>query len=268
MKRFVVYPYKMSSEAAKLLAERLGVKRVRQFGGYKPRKDDIIINYGNAHEPNWAKRLKPSNVVLNHWDSVAICCDKLLSFNTLRENKISIPDFTTDIEVAKTWITKHTVFCRTVLNGHSGLGIVVATKSEELVPAPLYVKYIKKIAEYRIVVFGDVVIDVIQKKRRVDYNGKVDPLICSYHKGWVFTRDLVNPPKCVLDEAVKTVKALKLDFGGVDIVFNKHYNKAYVLEGNTACGIASPTSLKRYTDAFNATLKGEKPKEFTVVNAE
>src|SRR3546814_5500349 len=40
--------------------------------------------------------------------------------------------------------------CRTVLAGHSGVGIVIADNRDDLVPANLYVKYVKKKEEYRV----------------------------------------------------------------------------------------------------------------------
>src|SRR3546814_4059300 len=42
------------------------------------------------------------------------------------------------------------IVCRTVLSGHSGVGIVIADNRDDLVPANLYVKYVKKKEEYRV----------------------------------------------------------------------------------------------------------------------
>src|SRR3546814_13722589 len=42
------------------------------------------------------------------------------------------------------------IVCRTVLSGHSGVGIVIADNRDDLVPANLYVIYVKKKEEYSV----------------------------------------------------------------------------------------------------------------------
>jgi hypothetical protein len=65
--------------------------------------------------------------------------------------------------------------CRTQLTNHSGFGIVVSKKEDELVNCQLYTKYIKG-DEYRIHVFkhGDeyVVFDQQQKRKQSDFKGE------------------------------------------------------------------------------------------------
>src|SRR5687768_8660323 len=64
------------------------------------------------------------------------------------------------------------IVCRTVLAGHSGEGIVIADRRDQLVPAPLYVQYIKKQQEYRIHVGKrgqeSIIIAGQRKARRLD----------------------------------------------------------------------------------------------------
>jgi hypothetical protein len=43
-------------------------------------------------------------------------------------------------------------------------------------------------------------------------------------------------------EALRAVLALNLDFGAVDVIYNQHRDRAYVLEVNTAPGIAEYTT--------------------------
>lgn len=61
-------------------------------------------------------------------------------------------------------------------------------------------------------------------------------------------------PSNLIQVAVAAVKALKLDFGAVDIVQDK-YNKLYVLEVNTAPGLGGDT-LAWYVEKFKAIFKG------------
>ena len=114
----VVYPYALASETAKNLAEVLGTKRVKPDGFYRYRQNDLIINWGNSHRPNWdVMGVK----ILNHWDKVKNATNKLATLEILKQNNVTCVEFTRDINVAKGWIGEGKVaVCRTVLNGHSG----------------------------------------------------------------------------------------------------------------------------------------------------
>jgi D-alanine-D-alanine ligase-like ATP-grasp enzyme len=54
------------------------------------------------------------------------------------------------------------------------------------------------------------------------------------------------------------VNHLGLDFGAVDMIYNAKRNTYYVLEVNTACGLAGET-LNKYVEVF--TMFGEKINE-------
>ena len=64
-------------------------------------------------------------------------------------------------------------------------------------------------------------------------------------------------PECVIDNAVRSIAALGLDFGGVDVMFNEREQKAYVLECNTACGLEERTAAK-YAEAIR-DFQGARP---------
>ena len=67
-------------------------------------------------------------------------------------------------------------------------------------------------------------------------------------------------PKQVLDESIKAVEALGLNFAGVVVIFNQHEAKAYVLECNTALGLEPEgTTLKRLSIALQEVVHGKKP---------
>src|SRR5690606_38917740 len=88
--------------------------------------------------------------------------NKLKSFELFKEKGVSIPPFWTkkeDIEY------EGSIVARTILNGHSGVGIHICDDLDALVAAPLYVGYIPKKHEYRYHVFNGKVIDVQRKAR-------------------------------------------------------------------------------------------------------
>jgi glutathione synthase/RimK-type ligase-like ATP-grasp enzyme len=135
-----------------------------------------------------------------------------------------------------------------VLNGHSGRGIVVAATPDGLVQAPLYVEYVPKQDEYRIHVFNNEVIATQRKARRHDVENP-NWKIRNHANGFVFARDGVVAPPLVLEQSIMAVAALGLDFGGVDVVFNRNRNMAYVLEVNSACGLEGQT-VNDYANAL------------------
>ncbi len=211
-----------------------------------------LINWGCSNIP---ERLSRGNV-LNKQEAVRHASNKLHAFNLMLANgSISIPPHTTSRATAEEWIADgKVVVCRTLLQGHSGAGITLAARSEELIQAPLYTQYIKKAQEYRVhVVFGTV-IDIQQKRKRTDaQEGEINYAIRNYHTGWVYCRENIVEPAGLRDQAVLAVEQLDLDFGAVDIIYNSHYNKLYVLEVNTAPGLEGQT-VTNYSDAFTKYL--------------
>ena len=74
----------------------------------------------------------------------------------------------------------------------------------------------------------------------------------NYSNGWVFSANFERSGDTWSDEveseAIKAVKALNLDFGGVDVIWNRRQG-VFVLEVNTACGLEGDT-LTCYKEHF------------------
>ena len=165
---------------------------------------------------------------------------------------MKVPPFTVSKAEAQQWLTNgKRVFARTILNGHSGAGIVNVKGKDGILPeAPLYVEYVQKNAEFRAHVMKDKVFFIQQKKKRADAE-VTDKFIRSHKNGYVFCQNDIVVPKALEDLAIAAVKAVKLDFGAVDIILGKD-NQLYVLEVNTAPGLDN-SSAEKYANAF-ATL--------------
>ncbi len=253
--KFVVFPYKMGSQSAKTLASVLNTKRVYADGNYVPKRKHIIINWGSSLLPVWANiALQRGVTILNNPYNVRIASNKLETLRCL-SGIVNTPEFTTDKAVAQAWLEDDEckVMCRTVLNGHSGKGIVVAKEVNDLVDAPLYTKYVKKTHEFRVHVFNGKVIDYVQKKKRT---GIVDrnKYVRSVENGWVFCRENIEVSEDAKALAIDAVNTLGLDFGAVDIILG-HDGKVYVLEVNTAIGMEG-TTVECYKKAFDGYLNG------------
>jgi glutathione synthase/RimK-type ligase-like ATP-grasp enzyme len=193
---------------------------------------------------------------LNEPEDIARVANKLSFFQLLQEDGCGdiIPDWW---DVADNIPDDaFPVVCRTILNGHSGRGIVIANSRDELVPAPLYTKYIKKSTEYRIHL-GDlgnethVTIAIQQKRRSRDVpDDEVNWQVRNHQNGFIYARDNVVLPAGVLTTARGAFAATGLDFGAVDVIYNERQERAYALEINTAPGLEG-TTLQDYTNFFN-----------------
>jgi hypothetical protein len=255
-KRVIIVPYNMASQGAKNLAQslqnrlnipvlRVGIKSTK----YQPRWTDYVINWGNSKEWPWINKTpKEGNQK---------ACNKLIFFeasnayNKLNGKQlINIPEWTTQATIATAW--NKPFFARTILNGHSGAGIVEYEAGEVPVNAPLYVQYKKKKQEFRVHVFKDghtyKVIDVTQKKKRKGFEN-VNTKIRNHKNGWVYAREDIIEPQDLRTQALNTCWCLDLTFAAVDLIYNEYENKCYVLEVNTAPGIDG-TTLEKYTEAF------------------
>lgn len=249
----IIYPYKMKSVSAKKIQGSLTeqkTRRVTPHGSFRNNypENNLIINWGNSILPSWWKE---SGRVLNHPSKVAQAANKLTTFKILNEAEISIPLYTETTEKAQWWIDdEKRVYGRKILTGHSGQGIRIFDRETICSPdeCPLYTLDTKAKTEYRIHVFKDMVIDSQQKKKREGYEGGIRG-IRNHSNGWVFAREGVVVPIIVLEQAIKAVRALGLDFGAVDVGYRESNDTAYVYEVNTAPGLEGST-LDIYAKAF------------------
>lgn len=243
MKKIKILPYKNGSRSVKLLRSKLKdimlIKKINTpFRGYK-----VLVNWGNSNIPQF----RLDNVkILNSFTSVKVASNKLLTFIKLKD-KVAIPEFTTKKEDTTGW---KTIVCRKLLTSSGGKGIVLVNQGEQLVEAPLYVKYYPKKREYRIHVFKGEVIDFAVKRRK--NNVECNKYIRSHENGWVFCRRNAEPTEEIKNLAIKAIETLELDFGAVDIIVTPR-GKSYVLEVNTAPGLEG-TTVESYAAAMRKLI--------------
>ena len=242
-----LYSYNQSSEGAKALAEALGIKRIKHEG--KPLNfKGHLINWG-ASEFN---RQFVADVVLNKPAKVKIASNKLLSFQAFGD-KVWVPPWTTDDETAALWHADgKDIVLRHKLTGHSGEGIEIIHSDMEFddAKAPLYVQYIPKKEEYRIHVNQEQVFFVQRKARKNDVpDEKVNWKVRNHQNGFIYANKDVEVAEVAKKYAIEAIKAIGLDFGAVDIIYNAKNDAWYVLEVNTAPGL-SGTTLEKYVEQF------------------
>ena len=251
MKRIVIYPYKIASKSATLLQETFIKKgyhciRVHPDRKYRPRESDVIINWGSSTNPVWIE----DQVDFNSCECVGRSSNKLSTFIDL-ETYVNIPRFTTKINTAKQWTTEgYKVFCRTILNSHSGKGIIIADTPEKVVPAPLYTLEFKKTNELRLHVVNNSVLLVQEKRRRNGFNGRTNDIWNSDNE-YVYCKNNIVIPNLdyIKKMAIQAVEYLGLNFAAIDIGYNQQTKEFVIFEVNTAPGL-TPSTAVLYVDAF------------------
>lgn len=247
-----VFPYRAGSRGAKALADALGGRVLLRKGSkYRFHEGDLVINWGASDCPFTGRG------VANQPDAIEPASNKLKCFHLMKDAGVSIPKYWTRREDIPD--NAFPVMCRTKLQAHSGEGIVVAERRDQLVNAPLYTQYVKKKEEYRVHVLrkpgaGTSIITVQRKAKK---NGVVDAdfMVRNLVNGFVYIMAdqqgiaAGNAPKCVEEQAVKALESTGLAFGAVDVVYNAVQKKAYVLEINTAPGLEDRTA-EAYAKAF------------------
>jgi hypothetical protein len=223
------------SEGAALLADEDGFIRLRTGKFNKP--GDVIVNWGNVGPiPN------PKGChILNKQEAVGYAINKKKTFEVLSAYDIDTVPWTANRAVAEEWLKMgRTVVARKTLTGHEGAGIVIVEKVNELIQAPLYTLYINKVKEFRVHATPFGVIDTQWKVHDPKLGPPKDWKVRSYANGFIFQRKgiIASPARDQL--AIQTVRALGLDFGGLDIIEDKQGN-FYVVEVNTAPGIEGTT---------------------------
>lgn len=220
------------SESAKRLAqaltEKLGYKVYRTL---KESSRQVQIKYGHG-------------------------VDKIAQYEFFKANDIPALEFTTDMNVAEDWCHDgYTVVGRSLLNSSCGKGIVLM--GEDYVDAgmlelPVYTKYKKKKREFRVHMFKDTVVCVMEKKLRSDWNGPRDSKIRNLANGFVFCACEAEPTG-IRDLAVKAGGVVNSDFKGVDIGYNEKNNELFVIEVNSAPGMEG-SRIPAYVNAIVSTL--------------
>lgn len=249
------------------------IRLARAASTFTGRRDDLVINWGRGSGNEYLMARVGTGRVLNKTANVALATNKLKSFQAMEG--VSTVEWTADAEVAQEWFDADlTVYARTKLQGHSGEGIVVCCNQElgdiggietanHLVDAPLYTKgFNTQRREFRIHVMAGIPTYVQQKKRRENWREieAYSNVVRNFHTGWIYATADIHPNQKALEEAVKAVEALGLDFGAVDVITRGE--NAWILEVNTAPGNEGTNTLV-YAQNFVRMLERNPPIHYT-----
>ena len=203
------------------------------------RNRDNIINWGCGTK--YKVKYLPKQF-LNSRESVDIASNKLLTLDKLSEYGVNTVPYTTESNIAKALAGRYSIYCRTLLHSSKGKGIVITKDPYKVVECPLYTVGIKGV-EYRVHVACNDVIGVSKKIKKSIY---ANSEIKSHDNGYKLSRrDIDRVHTGIKQLGMDSIKALSLDFGAVDIIWDKDKKLGYVLEVNTAPGLEDGSSILR-----------------------
>jgi len=239
--------YSSKSKGAKRFAKSLGIKRIlrdSEESSFNSNDGDLVINWGNS-SMNTPPHCKNIDMWVNAPINVDKSVDKQVAFELLEAAEIPVPNWTTDIEEAKDWLQDplNKVVVRYDKRGMRGRNMAILNIKEAIPKAPLYTNFFFHEAEIRIHVAFDKVIE-FHDKTAAGFEGS--------HSGEKYL--ITDEQQAMLSSiAVKSIKALNLDFGAVDILWDAVDQLCVVLEVNTAPEMLNGT-LDAYTRAFKANF--------------
>ena len=233
----------------------------------RTRQSRYMINWGVSRPP---RAITQRQLILsNSYEGVANCQDKRETFQKLDESNIRTLDWCVPHEVARAlpaneWLEEDgKVVVRHTTTGHGGHGIQIVRRGHAIPNAPLYTRYFRKSAEYRVHVAFNTVILIQQKRKRngIEQEGNA-PLIRTHENGWVFTaNDLACDERNYRDSlcnlAIAAANAVGINHGAIDIL-TKHTpagESSVVCEINSAPGIEAGRTLEAYTAAFSEEIQ-------------
>lgn len=265
------------SRSARLLAEALGVGLATVGSVRHTRQDRYVINWGVGIAP---QRLSQRELTWSNTpEAVTGCSDKISTFHRLSAAGVShveaayarggmADDGQFDeliLDTVSQWLEQDgKIVVRHTVTGHSGAGIQIVRRGEDIPEAPLYTRYYKKQAEYRVHMFYGQPI-LIQQKRKQN-GGVEDSLIRTRGNGWIFT---VNNLSCdergYRDELLQLAAAAGAGAVGanhcaVDILV-KHNRDTdtgqqgmAIVEINSAPALEANSTLNAYVQAFRSKI--------------
>lgn len=240
-----IYPHNPASEGARDLAIAMKAKRIKHEGS-KFNGGGVVINWGSSRMPTWR-----DTRIMNPPEKVAVASCKTTAFQAMRTARC-VP-FTTNRDEAVAWQNDGaTVVCRALTRASGAEGMTLCEPGVDIPTVPLYTKYVPKMDEYRVHVFGG---EVILVQRKALKEGVQNPnwKVRNLENGFIFQRNNLEPPADVLTQALAAINDLGLDFGAVDVIWNDRRQEAYVLEVNTAPGLGGST-VDDYANAFKKAI--------------
>lgn len=239
--RIWIYPYNMTSEGAKLLAQKLDCLRIKTEGSdFRGKAGQFVLGWG-AGTGVYNPSRTGAATLLNPPKLIDIAINKIKFFDQMDgPDGPRTPYYTTNPKMAKVWLDGgNTIVAREQVEGAKGNGIKVINNPLDFIHAPLYtVRVENPVAEYRVYMWQDEVVDIRIKRGKYRRDG----MLVGDDVEFIIMDDMNDAPADVWTQAKKAARKLPLATQGLDVIWDGH--KAYVLESNTAPYLGIQTANK------------------------
>lgn len=232
--------YLLYHRAARVSAPRLaawmGITPITRTTEDRPR---AVIRFGTSR----GMRFRPSLTTINPRTSLGAYSTRGQQLTLLHQAGVLVPSFTTTPELLPL-DRGQGILARDYPEGRQptqGRGITVYANEDQRRRRgrqhDLYMSLIAKDRQFRVHVIGG-----RTRVREVvpDQPGLTEQAVWNLGRGFTYQLPRGAPSPRVVPAAVQAVSALRLDFGAVDVITTRD-GIAYVLEVNTAPGLADPT---------------------------
>jgi glutathione synthase/RimK-type ligase-like ATP-grasp enzyme len=251
---------------AALVARGINASRATSASVRRTRQDRVIINLGVSTAP--ARFEQRSVTYSNMPHAVVNCADKIRTLELLARADVPAIEWISENHIppvggAMQWLESDgKLVVRHTVTGHSGQGIQIVRRGEAIPDAPLYTRYFRKDAEYRVhVAFGNVIL--IQQKRKE--NGReqsdIERLVRTHAHGWKFcSADLACDDRgyrdALCDLALRGATAVGANHCAVDVLV-RHSDPCdlRIVEINSHPALRADSTLNAYTNAFEHWLR-------------
>jgi hypothetical protein len=183
--------------------------------------------------------------------------NKLAQYEWFKQQGLSALEFTTDIAQAGAWLDEgKTVFGRKYLNSSCGKGIVIVEGGQHgypLIGCPVFTLYKKKKREFRVHVFKDTVVSVVEKRKKTGWTDQRETKVRNLANGYIFCQQVENEPAGLRELALKAAGVSPSDFRGVDIGYNERNDDLFIIEVNSAPGITG-SNINKYVQGITQNV--------------
>ena len=212
------------SQTGEKIAAALQITHGRNLDGLE---GEFLIRWGNSLNPELDGRFER---VINSSESIINATDKLRSLEIMSEAELNVPAWSEDPEELVEEFG-YPILGRRLRHARGSDIQFCLQKRDFRRPRDFYTVYIPTNREYRVHVVGDEAVRV--QAKYLDFPEQKKAWIRNYESGYRFRNPRLRMHRRRLQDAIRAVSVLGLDFGAVDLIVGDD-NETYILEVNTA----------------------------------
>lgn len=214
---------------------------------------NFLVRWGNSSQPeieDWFER------TINNSTAISTATNKLESLRLFKAEGLNVPDFDEDPEALVERVG-YPILGRKLRHARGTDIQLCLQKRDYRNPRDFYTQYIPTNREFRVHVVGDEVVRV--QGKYLDFPRQKKAWIRNYESGYRFRNPRLRLHSERLQEAIRAVSVIGLDFGAVDLIIGDD-GRTYILEVNTApscsplTGAAYVTGIAKLLDGFNVEI--------------